>query len=89
MYEIIDGNLRRRSVDKARRILAKAGYPDGIDPNTGGPLVLYYDTAAAGPESKALMDWYRKQFKKLGIELVIRATDYNRFQDKMIKGSAG
>jgi ABC-type oligopeptide transport system substrate-binding subunit len=34
------------------------------------------------------MDWRRKQFEKLGIQLVIRATDYNRFQDKVNKGKA-
>ena len=34
------------------------------------------------------MDWRRKQFEKLGIQLVIRATDYNRFQDKIRKGKA-
>ena len=33
-----------------------------------------------------LMDWRRKQFAKLGIQLVIRSTDYNRFQDKVRKG---
>ncbi|MEF9943755.1 MAG: ABC transporter substrate-binding protein, partial [Burkholderiaceae bacterium] len=38
--------------------------------------------------TKALMDWYQKQFAKLGIQLEVRATDYNRFQDKMNKGSA-
>ena len=32
------------------------------------------------------MDWRRKQFAKLGIQLVIRSTDYNRFQDKVRKG---
>ena len=58
------------------------------DPETGGPLILYYDTPAAGPDSKAMLQWYRKQLAKLGIELVIRATDYNRFQDKMLKGTA-
>ena len=30
----------------------------------------------------------RKQFGKLGINLIIRATDYNRFQEKMRKGTA-
>jgi ABC-type oligopeptide transport system substrate-binding subunit len=34
------------------------------------------------------MDWMRKQFEALGIELVIRSTDYNRFQDKVRKGDA-
>jgi ABC-type oligopeptide transport system substrate-binding subunit len=29
-----------------------------------------------------------KQFAKLNIQLVIRSTDYNRFQEKMLKGTA-
>lgn len=82
------GVARRRGVDAARALLAKAGYPDGRDPATGGPLILNYDTPRAGPDSKAMLQWYRKQLAKLGIELVIRATDYNRFQDKMLKGTA-
>ena len=88
VYDWADGKARRKSVATARALLAQAGYPEGRDPNTGGPLILYYDTLASGPESKAVMDWYRKQFQKLGIELVIRATDYNRFQEKMLKGNA-
>jgi ABC-type oligopeptide transport system substrate-binding subunit len=38
--------------------------------------------------SKAQYEWEQKQFAKLGIQLEIRATDYNRFQDKMSKGAA-
>jgi ABC-type oligopeptide transport system substrate-binding subunit len=30
----------------------------------------------------------RKQFQKLNIQLVVRSTDYNRFQDKIRKGNA-
>jgi ABC-type transport system substrate-binding protein len=30
----------------------------------------------------------RKQFSKLGIQLVIRSSDYNRFQEKMMAGNA-
>jgi len=88
IYDDEAGEPVRRSIDEARRLLAEAGYPDGIDPETGAPLILYYDNAAAGPDSKALLNWYRKQFQKLGIQLVIRATDYNRFQEKMRKGTA-
>jgi ABC-type transport system substrate-binding protein len=83
-----DGRSVRRPIDDARSLLRQAGYPEGRDPETGGPLILYYDTPAAGPDSKALLQWYRKQLAKLGIELVIRATDYNRFQDKMLKGTS-
>ena len=82
------GKVRRRTIDEARKLLEQAGYENGRDPESGGPLLLYYDTPAAGPDSKAMLQWYRKQLEKLGIELVIRATDYNRFQDKMLKGTA-
>ena len=79
--------FKRRPLDDAKRLLAEAGYPDGRDVKTGQPLTLYLDTAANGPEAKSRMDWFRKQFAKLDIQLVIRASDYNRFQDKMSKGS--
>jgi ABC-type transport system substrate-binding protein len=74
-------------LDDAKKLLAEAGYPNGRDSRTGQPLTLYFDTAASGPEAKSRMDWFRKQFAKLDLQLVIRATDYNRFQDKMSKGS--
>ncbi|MDP2834273.1 MAG: ABC transporter substrate-binding protein [Pseudomonadota bacterium] len=79
--------IRRRPLDDAKKLLAEAGYPNGRDAATGQPLTLYFDTAASGPEAKSRMDWFRKQFARLDIQLVIRASDYNRFQDKMSKGS--
>lgn len=88
VYAWRDGQPRRRAIDEARALLVEAGYPDGRDPVSGRQLVLYYDTAATGPDSKAMLQWYRKQFEKIGIDLVIRATDYNRFQEKMLKGNA-
>lgn len=82
------GQPRRKPLEEARRLLAEAGYPNGRDAKTGEPLTLYFDTMASGPEAKSRLDWYRKQFDKLGIQLVVRSTDYNRFQDKMLKGNA-
>jgi len=88
IYDVVDGNRVRKSIEEARRLVAEAGYKDGVDPETGAPLVLYYDSYATGPDSMAYLNWYRKQFQKLGIQLVVRVTDYNRFQDKVRKGSA-
>lgn len=87
MYDWVNGAAQRKSVDYAKKLLAEAGYPDGIDSATGTPLIIYYDTAAAGPEAKASMDWLIKQFQKINLQLVVRPTDYNRFQDKMRKGT--
>jgi len=85
VYNYIDGQRVRKSLDEAKKLLAEAGYPNGISEKTGKPLVLHYDTTA-GSSQRALMDWRRKQFTKLGIQLVIRSTDYNRFQDKVRQG---
>jgi ABC-type transport system substrate-binding protein len=86
IYDWIDGKRVRKSIDVAKKLLAEAGYPNGISVKTGKQLKLYYDATATGPDDRALMDWRRKQFDKLGIQLVIRATDYNRFQEKVRKG---
>jgi len=88
VYDWIDGKAMRKSVDEAKQLLAQAGYPNGRDAKSGKPLVLYFDAVGSGPDFKSLMDWYRKQFEKLSIQLEIRNTDYNRFQDKMSKGNA-
>ncbi len=81
------GIPRRKPLDEAKKLLAEAGYPDGVDAKTGKPLVLYYDVTAAGADSKSTLNWYRKQFAKLGIQLVLRTTDYNQFQQKMAAGN--
>lgn len=87
VFDIENGKPRRKSLEKARALMAKAGYPNGTSAKTGKPLVLNYESASAGPDSKAQLNWMRKQFKQLGIQLVIRATDYNRFQEKLRKGT--
>lgn len=83
-----DGKNKRKPLSEAKRLLAEAGYPDGVDRKTGKPLVLNYDAQGVGPGYKARLDWAARQFEKLNIQLEIRNTDYNRFQDKMRKGSA-
>ena len=88
VYEWKEGKAVRKPLEVAKQLLSEAGYPNGVSKETGKPLVLYYDTTGTGPDNRALMDWRRKQFDKLGIQLVIRSSDYNRFQDKIRKGKA-
>ncbi len=83
-----DGRPERRPIEEAKALLAQAGYPDGRDAASGKPLVLNFDyQAGVAPGSKAKLDWYARQFAKIGIQLEVRATDYNRFQDKINSGT--
>jgi peptide/nickel transport system substrate-binding protein len=86
VYDWVDGKPERKSLDVAKRLLAEAGYPGGRDAKTGQPLVIYFDTVVRGAGDKASFDWIRRQFEKLSIQLVIRDTDWNRFQEKIRKG---
>ena len=76
----------RKSISEAKQLLTNAGYTDGIDKESGRPLILYYDTVSRGADTKALLNWMVKQFKKIDIELVIRGTDVNRYYDKIRDG---
>ncbi len=88
VFAMRDGRLQRHPIEMARRLLAEAGYPNGRHAKTGEPLVLYFDTMASGPDAKSRLDWMKKQLDKLNVQLVVRGTDYNRFQDKIRKGNA-
>jgi len=87
VYEKTGGAWRRRSVAQAKKLMAEAGYPSGRDARSGAPLVLYLDTTGGGPGGKARLDWYRKQFQKIDIQLEFRTSDWNRFQEKIRKGN--
>lgn len=88
VYNEASGQVRRRSIEEAKRLLAEAGYPEGRDRITGRPLVINYDVQGVGPGYQARLDWVARQFAKLNVQLEVRNTDYNRFQDKMRKGAA-
>ncbi len=87
VYDWVDGKPVRKPIAVARALLAEAGWPDGRDAKTGEPLVLNLDTTSGGTDDKSRLDWLRRQFAKLDIQLVVRSTDFNRFQEKLRKGA--
>ena len=88
MYRNVDGKAERRSIADAKKLLAEAGYPNGRNARTGEPLIVNLDTTGGGVGSKARTDWLVKQFRKIDVQLVVRSTDWNRFQEKVRKGAS-
>ncbi len=88
VYDWVDGRPKRKSIAYARQLLADAGYPNGIEASSGKPLAIYFDGTLVGAEGKSRADWLVKQLAKINLQLVVRNTDFNRFQEKVRKGTA-
>ena len=88
VYQWRGGRAQRRPLAEAERLLSEAGYAGGVDRRSGKPLVLYFDSVGTGPDAKSWLNWITKQFGKIGVQLVTRNTDYNRFQEKVRSGTA-
>ncbi len=87
VYDWVDGKPKRKAVAVAKQLMVEAGFPNGRDEKTGEPLVLNLDTTGGGMGEKSRLDWLTRQFAKIDIQLVVRSTDFNRFQDKIRKGN--
>lgn len=78
--------VQKKSLAQARVLLEKAGYTNGINPKTAKALTLSFNTTDIGPDAQARLSWIKNQFNKLGINLLIDATNYSTFLNKIRKG---
>ena len=77
----------KKNIQYAKKLLAEAGYPNGINPRTHQHLVIHFDVVSRGlPEEKAVLAWFRKQMAKIGIVLNVREYDKNRYERKLNSG---
>jgi ABC-type transport system substrate-binding protein len=79
--------FRRVDLERARRLLAEAGYADGVDPATGRALHLSFDTGDPSVQARLRYEFLVAAWRKLGIDVEIAATSYNQFQDKVRRGA--
>jgi oligopeptide transport system substrate-binding protein len=78
---------RRVDLERARTLLAEAGFPGGIDPATGKPLRLTFDTADTSARGRLRYQFFVDAWSRLGVDVEIAATTYNQFQDKVRRGA--
>jgi len=80
------GKPVRKSIEEAKKLLAEAGYPDGVD-ESGNPLVLDYMIGRIDANTKALITFLRRQFDKINVGLKITFVSANRFHKNREAGT--
>ncbi len=85
--EAYENPYREVSLDRARELLVQAGYPKGIDPETGRPLKLSFDSADPTPDGRLRYQYWVDQWRRIGLDVRIEATTYNKFQEKVRDGA--
>ncbi len=78
---------RQVDVPRARALLAEAGFADGIDPETGRPLKLTFDTPDTSARGRLRYQYFVDAWNELGLDVEIAATNYNQFREKVRTGS--
>jgi ABC-type transport system substrate-binding protein len=74
---------RRVDLPRAHKLLAEAGYPGGKDPRTGKPLKLTFDAYITNTQQKLQDEYFVNEWRKLGLDVELKATTYNEFQNKV------
>ncbi len=77
-------------LEKAKELLAKAGYKEGIDPVTGKPLEITYDNAVSSGAASAArprLIFFKEQIERLGIRVKLATTDLNAYRKKILDGN--
>jgi oligopeptide transport system substrate-binding protein len=86
VYDWVDGEPRRKSIEYARQLLAEAGYPNGRDARTGEPLKIFIDVQSQAI-SNTSMNWIDRVFSAIGVQVEFRPADWNRTREKLLTGN--
>ena len=70
-------------LERARKLLAEAGFPGGIDPATGAPLTLTFDQSGNDTAHRQMGELAADDWRKLGINVVPVLNSKPRFFEKL------
>ncbi|MEQ1859697.1 MAG: ABC transporter substrate-binding protein [Chthoniobacteraceae bacterium] len=74
-------------LEKAKRLLAEAGYPGGRDAKTGEQLVLTVEEPVAGTEERQRAEFEQRLFEALGIKIKVNENTFARVIERLEQGN--
>jgi len=86
VYDWVDGEPKRKSIEYARQLLAEAGYPNGRDARTGEPLKIFIDVQSQAIDNTS-MNWIDRVFSEIGVQVEFRPADWSRTREKLLTGN--
>lgn len=83
-----DAPFGAMDLERAKALLAEAGYPGGIDPKTGKPLELNFDQAGSETFFRQTAEMLATDFRRIGVEVKPQFNNRPRFIQKLSQGQA-
>ena len=79
--------FKAHDLKKARELLAKAGYPGGVDARTGKQLELTYDISSDSAQAREAAAFDMRCFEQLGIGMKLRVNTFSQYLERSIRGT--
>lgn len=73
--------------EKAKQLIAEAGYPNGIDPATGKPLQLNLETSGNDADGRMMTQFEQQCYERLGIKVVTVENTFAKMLEKQDNGN--
>ena len=85
--EKLEKYMIRYDLARAKKLLAEAGYPNGIDPATGKALEIEFDQSGNSTRHRQQAEMTAADWGKLGIKVKINLNNAPRFYQKLRSGN--
>ncbi len=78
---------KTHDIGKAKELLAKAGYPGGVDSRTGARLELTYDIGSDSTRAREAATFDMRCFEQLGIKMRLQVNTFSQYLERTMKGT--